>query len=875
MRVQAGDLKNTGKQQVSVNFTENKGQVHDQFYKSRPDILFGGTDGRMVFHLKNNGISYQMYRVDSWKINPMINKVKKIMTGEDSKSPDQTTIYRMDINWLNANPSAEISHGEAYAGYTNYYQDNCPAGVKNVHTYADVTYRNLYPGIDLKWYQNEGHLKYDYIVSAGADYKKIRLEIKGAEHIHLSKDGQLILKTPLGEISEQAPIVTQGNKILPSKWVLEVGIDGITTIVSFQIENINRAEAFTIDPLVRVWGTYYGGNGDEYASGATLPGGDNYLSGYTSTSTGTIIATSGSLQDIFYGGAYDAFVAKFDASGQRIWATYYGGQGDDYGGGCDFDAAWNVVFCGSTNSGPNIMASTGSHQPTYGGNRDGFIAKLDLGGYLLWGSYYGGVGTDDANNCAVDKFGDIYMCGDAGSTGGIATGGSHQPSKGTFTSPYLVKFNAAGVRQWGTYYGGAGGGNAAACTVDKNMNVYFTGVAGSSTGTVFATPGTHQQAYAGGTGGDGFLAKFNASGVRQWGTFYGGTKDDYVGAAIADAAGNIYFTGATESTNGISTPGAHQPMFGGGYRDGFLVKMNASGQRIWSTYYGGAGADYIGARFDPFGNIMMSGSSSSSTGTVIATPGTYKPSYSGGTSDMFVAKFTTGGKRLWGTYYGGAGEDWGGIAGFDGSNNLYLAGYSSTSGGTTVATPGTHQPANGGGPNDAFLVKFEYCSPPVPVDNTQASELTACEGELATLIATASGTLTWYSSETGGPVIGTGNPFITPALTTGTVTYYAEAETCAPGEVRTAITITVEACTGLSQLLSADYQTTIYPNPFSHTIRVTSSSEELLPLKVFTATGSLVYESTIKKEAEVNLEKQAPGIYFVTIGTVSKKIVKE
>jgi hypothetical protein len=518
------------------------------------------------------------------------------------------------------------------------------------------------------------------------------------------------------------------------------------------------------------------------------------------------------------------------------------------------------------------MATSNGHQPTYGGNGDAFLARFDSDGQLLWSTFYGGVGTDDANTCAVDNAGNVYMCGDAGSTGNIATGGAHQTSKGSsFTSPFLVKFNTAGVRQWGTYYSG-GFGRAYNCSTDKFSNVYLAGTAGNATGTLIATPGTHQQAYAGGTGSDCFLAKFNTSGVRQWGTFYGGEKDDSPAMCFVDSVGNVFLPGSTASSNSISTPGTHQTTFAGGASDGFLVKLNPSGQRIWGTYYGGAGSDGIGGLMDKSGNILICGSTDSGSGTLIATPGTYQPSYGGGASDVFVAKLSSTGQRLWGSYYGGSGNDYGSLAGLDITNQLFIAG--STNGLSGISSAGSHQPVNGGGLSDAFLVKFNYCSPPVPVNSTTLST-PVCEGETATLSATAPGTLTWYSAASGGTVLGTGSTFITPTLSAGSFTFYVEAQTCAPGEFRTPVTFTVDACTGLweSGLTGADVK--IYPNPFTEKLMIRLGANALAEVRVYDCAGSMVHCSVVSNAEDLDLSALCAGIYFVRAGSVSRKLIKE
>ena len=135
------------------------------------------------------------------------------------------------------------------------------------------------------------------------------------------------------------------------------------------------------------------------------------------------------------------------------------------------------------------------------------------------------------------------------------------------------------------------------CSTDGSGNVFMAGTTDfNTTPSVIATVGSHQSTPGGGTFTDAFLVKFNAAGVRQWGTFYGGSNDDFGFSCANDAAGNIYLCGDTYSSNGttIATLGSHQSIFGG-VHDGFFVKFNTLGTRQWGTYYGGNSSDYTNA----------------------------------------------------------------------------------------------------------------------------------------------------------------------------------------------------------------------------------------------------------------------------------------
>ncbi len=490
----------------TLNFTENKGQVHDQNYKARPDVLFSGTDGKLTFHLKNNGISYQLNRIDSYK------EEEDFKTKQKRKVVDQTTIYRIDINWLNANTNAAVKRGNAIEGYNNYYLESCPNGALNVKSYEQVEYENIYKGINLKWYEHDGQLKYDYIVAPHANYKQIQLQIKGAQ-LQLQKNGCLLLKTPLGTIEEHAPIVYQNGKKLKANYVLK------GNVLSFNVENYDPNQQLIIDPVVRIWGTYYGGSGGDYAYSSVCDASGNvFLAGETESNTGTIIATLGSHQStlVAIGGAYDAFLVKFNSLGVRQWGTYYGGSFNEKG-----------------------------------------------------------------RSCAIDISGNVYLAGTTQSTAGISTPGSHQSSfaGGTLDDAFLVKFNSAGVRQWGTYYGGTGTDTGYGCSVDNSGNVFLTGFSGFSSINNITTPGCHQSIYAAG-GQDAYLVKFDSNGNRLWGTYYGGSVSDEGYSCACDNLGNVYMVGATGSTAGtvIASAGSHQSTAGGG-GDAFIVKFNPSGTR--------------------------------------------------------------------------------------------------------------------------------------------------------------------------------------------------------------------------------------------------------------------------------------------------------
>jgi len=775
-------------QNKTLNFKENKGQVCDQFYKPRVDILFSGNAGDMTFYLKNTGVSYQLSRVDKWEDKKNSFAPGKFMGAE--RVPAATTLYRLDIDWVGAVSQAQILTGKSLEGYDNYYLASCPNGALNVRSFSDVIYKNIYPGIDLKWYEKNGNLKYDYYVSGNADYKKIQLEYKGAEKIYVNGTGELIIETPLGMLKEQAPLVTQGNRILHGKWIIK------NNRVSFDIKNINSSLPFIIDPMIRLWGTYYGGSGDEWPSYMhTNSAGDLFVGGGTSSSTN--IATIGAHQVTFAGPAqlYDGYLVKFNSAGVRQWATYYGGTGDDYTGKSVSDPSGNVYVTGRSESGnPGVIATSGAHQTVYTstlGPGDAFLVKFNSAGIRQWGTYYGGDAQEYGWGIARDNSGDIYISGGSESTTGISTPGCYQPTVAGVSDGFIAKFSPAGVRIWGTYYGGASYDNLGDCIMSSTGDLYICGMTSSTAGV--ATPGSHQSVYGGGPGwgGDLLFIKMNQAGIPQWATYYGGPGTDQGSDLATDAAGNIYGCGICGPSSGtvIATLGSHQANYGGGTGDAFLVKFDPAGVRQWATYYGGNGTDYgVTPATDGAGNVYLSGIAGTTTGTIIATKCSYQDTYGGGSQDGYLAKFSSAGVRIWGSYYGSPFTDNVNHCITDLSGNVFMAGNTLANSGTLMASSNGYQPIYGGGPSDVYIAKFDGCIPGNISSLTPPANLFVCEGNTTTLSTTCGN---WYNTATGTVVLSSGGTFTAGPIVSDS-TFYLEDFGC--GSItgtRTAVNVTL------------------------------------------------------------------------------------
>ncbi|MCX6152853.1 MAG: SBBP repeat-containing protein [Candidatus Kapabacteria bacterium] len=646
----------------SIEFIENKGQIADQFGKVNWNVKFIAQVDFGNIYINQNSVSFAFIKTNHVKRNisdsANANQQHDVTDNKHSHLPDKFRdlendsiwydIYRVDMIFKGANLNPKVITKEMTDDYDNYYLAQCPDGVTNVRKYRTVVLQELYPNIDFVVYtNNENKFQYDFVIKPGANPDLINFSFEGADYIGIDSKGNLIVKTGYGNIEQKSPQSYQPNNLSNYTNSSKKNLELISAVSSQFKINTDNSVSFL-------------------------------LSGYNNSLPLIIDPPT------------------------RLWGTYYGGSNDDFGENFTCDASGNVYIAGWTFS-SNAISTTGAHQVNYGGsNGDAFLVKFNSSGVMQWGTYYGGSGYDQGSAVACDASGNVLLVGSTNSSTAISTSGSHQVN---FTGVYslydafLVKFNSSGVRLWGTYYGGSDFDVANAVTCDASGNIYLAGTSCSSMS--IATSGSHQVNYAGGSY-DAFLVKFSSSGVRQWGTYYGGSDYDGGNAVTCDASGNIYLVGTSSSSISISTTGAHQVNYGTGYKDAFLVKFNSSGVRLWGTYYGGSDEDDGNSiTCDASGNIYLAGYSQSSN--AISTSGAHQENF-GGISDAFLVKFNNSGVRQWGTYFGGSSPDNGKSITCDASGNIYLTGYTNST--AAISTSGAHQENFGGGTYDAFLVKF-------------------------------------------------------------------------------------------------------------------------------------------------------------------------
>jgi hypothetical protein len=280
------------------------------------------------------------------------------------------------------------------------------------------------------------------------------------------------------------------------------------------------------------------------------------------------------------------------------------------------------------------------------------------------------------------------------------TVGSHDSRQTIVIDPTLA---------WSTLFGGAGDDYSdysywfgeQDIIVDHTGNILITGR--TSSRNFPATTGSFQTTAGGPTGDfDAFVIKMTRTGSRIWATYYGGTSSDGSAGIAVDSANGFYLCGGTTSTDFPITSGGFQTTNAGAV-DGFLVKFDSNGTRIWGTYCGGTNNDGPGGiATDSAGNAILAGLTNSPG---LATAGAFQTSIAGLT-DAFVAKFSSSGTRLWMTYFGGTlGENYSCAVATDAHNNILVVGNTGSTD-LPVSTGAYQTTLSGGAGADAFIVKF-------------------------------------------------------------------------------------------------------------------------------------------------------------------------
>ena len=586
----------------SYKLKENKGQW-PEFVNFKADA-----DGGKIW-FEDEGILYQF-----------LDYSEMIHGNFDKKAQASNGMYKECLvyaKFVDANPNVQTVKHYPTTEYYNYFLGNDESKwASDVHGYGRVDYINLYPNIDLSFFEKEGDLKYEYHVKPGGDFTDIKVKYYGAEKIKKQKDGNVIIYSPLGQIIEQKPYVYQivNGKIIEIQSEFSVSSD---KELSFVLGDFNPDVEIVIDPIL-VFATYNGANSDNFGmtatyahDGSAYTGGTLYGNSYPTpapawntipniTVANTNVATT------------DVFISKYSPDGTAmIWTNFIGG-GDNTQGTetvhsliCDYQD--NVYLYGVTSStdfpimnGVQTMhaggsalniAFNGSNFGTVG--TDIFVSKLSANGMNLLGSTYMGGSSNDGVNYKVTS----------GSYNSIAAYDS-------LTTNYGDQFRGE-------------------IMLDSLNNVL---IASCSRSTDFPTSNSFQLTNNGQQDGVVFKLSADFSSIL-WSTYYGGAENDACYSVKIDSSYNILIAGGTSSTNLPNTAGGLNPAYQGGKTDGFVAKISPDGALLTqSTYIGTNTYDQvIFVEIDRWDNVYIVGQSNGNMPIINAA-------YSNANSGQFIQK---------------------------------------------------------------------------------------------------------------------------------------------------------------------------------------------------------------------------------------------
>ncbi len=483
------------------------------------------------------------------------------------------------VRFIGASDAAEMATEDRQPYYHNYFLGNDPSQwAGNVPVFHAVTYRQLWPGIDLRWHGQDGQVKYDVLLAPRADPSRIVLHYEGLDGMTVDGEGNLRLATSIGEMIEMHPVAwyADNHQRLACAYRLSNGS------VGFHFPEGRDAErAVVIDPLL-IASTLSGATGSSnYGHCATYDDAGNMYTGARNFGPSYPV-TLGAFQTVMGGGGTDMSFSKYNPDGSSlIWATYLGGNSAENPHSLIVTANQELCVLGSTSS-TNFPVSGGCFDNALGGTYDITLTVFNAACTGLVGSTFVGGTSTDGQNAIYINYGDTYR-------GEIMLDPLGNISVASFSESADFPVTAGALQ--GT-------------------------LGGMMDGVVFSMP-------------------LDLS-AMLWSTYLGGSAyDNALGLRYA-SGGDLFVTGITESSNFPVVAGGYQTTFQGGTRDGYVTRMSGTGSAlVASSYYGTTGDD--GLNFldtDQAGDVYVYGQSDGPIPVVPA--GTY--SMAGG--DVVIARFT-------------------------------------------------------------------------------------------------------------------------------------------------------------------------------------------------------------------------------------------
>lgn len=696
----------------SSGFVENNGQWHKK-------VKFTANYGNSNFFLEATGYKVALNKPADVK---MLADQFAHHNGSASQEPaDKKLIlhsHAYEVSFAGAAKDAVIERGTVSTTSNNYLNGtDASKWVANCKIYQSVTYKNIYPGIDVRYYSDNDQFKYDLIVNPGADASQIAMVFDGADGLNTENEN-LLIKTSVGDMSELKPYTYQQTGSGKTEVAARFAVSG--NEVQFKLGNYDKSKQLIIDPVL-IFSTFSGSTADNWGFASTYDAqGNMYMAGIT-FATGFPVS-NGAYQTNFKGGSvegnlsgYDIAILKLNSAGtSRLYATYLGGTGNEEPHNLRVDNNGNLVITGITNS-TDFPVTTASFGPR--GNMDLFVAKLNsTGTTLLTSKVIGGsdddgvnirrrelnpgptsivrnYGDDGRSELVIDKDNNICLATCSRSTNFPVTSGALKMVLDGEQDATVIKLSSdLTTVLFSTYLGGIGDDAAFSLAINPlNNHIY---VAGSTTSAGLPTTGddTGPILYKTFRGGvcDGFIAEISSDGTSLINMRYVGTNgNDMLYELATDNNGYPYIMGTTT----VAFPVINAKFNSQSSGKQFIAKLSTDlSTVIYSTNFGKGAAtpDIAPTAFglDDCGNVYVTGWG----GGINSGEGYPNANTSGLTVTADAIRATTdnsdfyifvlekdGASQLYGSFYGnydavpdvGDHTD-GGNSRFDSKGNLYL-----------------------------------------------------------------------------------------------------------------------------------------------------------------------------------------------------------
>ncbi|MDQ4042678.1 MAG: SBBP repeat-containing protein [Actinomycetota bacterium] len=356
---------------LPLSFVPNQGQVADE---------------QVRYHAQGAGFGFSFTPTGamlSFVARDAPNSGGEAAGATEEEEPAAARGTALALDFLEANPEAKIEAREELAGKVNYLRgSDSREHQTDLPTYGELVYEDLWAGVDAAVRGEDGSLKYEFLVEPGASVEDIGLAYRGADGLSLDEEGNLRISTPMGELTDSAPVSYQeidGERVpLESRYVLDEGVGSY----GFEVgTGYDPALPLVIDPDL-TYSTFLGGTSDESGEGITVDeSGRAYVTGSTRSANYPI--TSGAF-DATYNGSSDAVVTKLSPAGSAVaYSTFLGGTGLDTGRDIAVKPGSNAAYVTGWTDSAGYPTTPGDFDTTYnGGSGDAFVTKLPTTGGL-------------------------------------------------------------------------------------------------------------------------------------------------------------------------------------------------------------------------------------------------------------------------------------------------------------------------------------------------------------------------------------------------------------------------------------------------------------------------------------------------------------